>query len=161
MRSDCSRNNPLGKVFTTSELLEIGNLCVAHNIIILSDEAYEHLSYTAPLPRLASLGPEIASRTVSIGSVGKSFNATGWRVGYAIGDERLIRHVQWAHILLAYVTPGPAQEAAAVAYEQAEEHNFWESNKQLFKQKVDRMCQFLDEIGLPVGHISVIDKERC
>ena len=120
-------------------------------MIILSDEVYEHLCYTSSFPRLAALSPEIACRTISIGSVGKTFNATGWRVGFAIGDENLIEHVQWAHILLAYVTPGPAQEAAAVAYEQASQQGFWNENKQLFKTKVDDLCRFLDELGLPVG----------
>ena len=111
---------------------------------------YEHLHYTASFPRIASLSADIGSRTITIGSVGKTFNATGWRVGYAIGDENLVKYIQWAHILLAYVTPGPAQEAAAVAYERANEQRFWEDNKQLFKRKVDDLCNFLDEVGLPV-----------
>lgn len=119
-------------------------------MIILSDEVYEHLCYTSSFPRPAALNTEIARRTMSIGSVGKTFNATGWRVGFAIGNEKLIEHIQWAHILLAYVTPGPAQEAAAVAYEQADEQGFWNHNKRLFKTKVDNMCRFLDELDLPV-----------
>ncbi|KAL8766383.1 MAG: hypothetical protein Q9209_006817 [Squamulea sp. 1 TL-2023] len=142
-------HNPLGKVYRTHELRSIGELCVGHNIIILSDEVYEHLYYTTSFPRIATLSTAIAARTITIGSVGKSFNATGWRVGYAIGDENLIMHVKWAQVLLSYVTPGPAQEAAAVAYEKADSEGFWESNKQLFKHKVDRLCQFLDELGLP------------
>ncbi|KAI4117272.1 MAG: hypothetical protein LQ338_007579 [Usnochroma carphineum] len=100
-------------------------------------------------PRIATLGAAIAARTISIGSVGKTFNATGWRVGYAIGPENLITYVQWAHVLLSYVASGPAQEAAAVAYEEAEAQGFWNSNKQLFKRKVDSLCLFLDELGLP------------
>lgn len=71
-------------------------------------------------------------------------------MGYAIGKESLIKHVQWAHILLSYVASGPAQEAAAVAYEQADEQDFWANNKQLFKRKVDDLCHFLDQLGLPV-----------
>lgn len=70
---------------------------------------------------------------------------------FAIGNENLIEHIQWAHILLAYVTPGPAQEAAAIAYEQADEQDFWKDNMRLFKSKVDNMCRFLDELGLPVS----------
>ncbi|KAL8787997.1 MAG: hypothetical protein Q9213_001889 [Squamulea squamosa] len=131
---------------------QIAHPAFCHNIIILSDEVYEHLYYTASFPRIATLSTAIAARTITIGSVGKSFNATGWRVGYAIGDKNLIMHVKWAHALLSYVTPGPAQEAAAVAYEKADNEGFWESNKQLFNHKVDRLCQFLDELGLPVGY---------
>ncbi|KAL8702625.1 MAG: hypothetical protein Q9201_004203 [Fulgogasparrea decipioides] len=149
MHTDKPRHNPLGKVFSTEELTSIGNLCVARNIIVLSDEVYERLHYTPSFPRIARLSSEIAARTISIGSVGKTFNATGWRVGYAIGDENLIKHVQWAHTMLCYVTPGPAQEAAAVAYEQAELEGFWASNEMLFRRKVDSFCQFLDELELP------------
>ncbi|KAL8911655.1 MAG: hypothetical protein Q9171_003215 [Xanthocarpia ochracea] len=134
---------------TRHELHSIGNLCAARNITILSDEVYERLHYSSSFPRIATLSFRIAARTISIGSVGKTFNATGWRVGYAIGDENLIKHVQWAHALLCYTTPCPAQEAAAVAYEQAEMEDFWSSNKVLFKRKVDSFCRFLDELGLP------------
>ena len=90
--------------------------------------------------------------------MGKTFNATGWRVGYVIGNESLIKHVQWAHVLLSYVTAGPAQEAAAVAYEEAETREFWDSNRQDFKRKVDNLCLFLSDLGLPV-YISTLPLE--
>lgn len=141
----------MGKVFSSEELRSIGDLCVARNIIILADEVYERLHYTPSYPRIATLSAQIAARTISIGSVGKTFNATGWRVGYAIGNENLIKHVQWAHVLLSYVTPGPAQEAAAAAYENPLSENFYNENKALFKQKIDKFGQILDDIGLTVG----------
>ncbi|KAI4098049.1 MAG: hypothetical protein LQ339_006617 [Xanthoria mediterranea] len=143
-----SSHNPLGKVFSPEELRSIGDLCVARNIIILADEVYERLHYTSTYPRIATLSPQIAARTISIGSVGKTFNATGWRVGYAIGNENLIKHVQWAHVLLSYVTPGPAQEAAAAAYEDPRSEDFFNDNRTLFKQKIDIFCQILDDLGL-------------
>lgn len=146
-----SSHNPLGKVFSPEELRSIGDLCVARNIIILADEVYERLHYTSTYPRIATLSPQIAARTISIGSVGKTFNATGWRVGYAIGNENLIKHVQWAHVLLSYVTPGPAQEAAAAAYEDPRSEDFFNDNRTLFKQKIDIFCQILDDLGLTVG----------
>ncbi|KAL8706295.1 MAG: hypothetical protein Q9225_007971, partial [Loekoesia sp. 1 TL-2023] len=120
------------------------------NIIILSDEVYENLHYTASFPRMATLSAAIAARTISIASVGKAFNATGWRVGHAIGHESLITHVKWAHVLLSYVASGPAQEAAAVAYEEADHEAFYDSNREFFRHKVDNLCHFLDELGLSV-----------
>ncbi|CAF9938575.1 MAG: hypothetical protein HETSPECPRED_001118 [Heterodermia speciosa] len=142
-------HNPLGKVFSAAELLTIGTLCARHNIIILADEVYEHLSFNAPLPRIATLNPTIARHTISIGSIGKAFNATGWRVGYAIGDRDLIRHVKNAHIILCYTTAGPAQVAAAMGLEEAERVGFWDENRQRIKGKIDGLCAVFDDVGLP------------
>lgn len=144
------RHNPLGKVFTTDELLSIGNICVAHGIVIVSDEVYERLHYTDVFPRIATLDHEIAKHTLSVGSVGKAFNATGWRVGYVIGNEHLIKHVHNAHLHLCYTTAGPAQEAAAVGFEKSEQSGFWESNKENMRSKVESFCEVLQELGLPV-----------
>ena len=60
-----------------------------------------------------------------MGSIGKCFNATGWRVGYVIGPEELVEHVLPAHTLLAYTTAGPAQKAAAKGLRMAGEVGFW------------------------------------
>lgn len=73
-------HNPLGKIFSKEELTATGNLCVAHNIITLSDEVYDTLYYS-PSTRIATLSPEFARLTLTFGSVGKSFYVTGWRVG--------------------------------------------------------------------------------
>lgn len=142
-------------MFSIRELQSIGTLCASRNIVIIADEVYEHLHYTALFPRIATLGGDISTRTISIGSVGKTFNATGWRVGFAIGHERLIAHVKWAHVLLSYVASGPAQEAAAVAYEEVEAEGFFDSNRQMFKRKMDNLSLFLGQIGLPVSHRSI------
>lgn len=104
----------------------MGDLCVPHALVILSDEVYEHLHYstTGQFPRVATLSPQIFDHTIAIGSIGKIFSATGWRVGYAIGIHDFIRHVQWAHVLLNYVSPGQAQEVAAVACERPDKEGF-------------------------------------
>lgn len=65
---------------------KIGDLCVKHEIIILSDEVYDRLFYV-PFTRIGSLSPEIANLTLTVGSAGKNFYATGWRVG----ESRKIR----------------------------------------------------------------------
>lgn len=73
-------DNPVGKVFSKEELQKIGDLCVKHEIIILSDEVYDRLYYV-PFTRISTLSPEIAQLTITVGSAGKNFYATGWRVG--------------------------------------------------------------------------------
>lgn len=143
-----SPHNPVGKVFTREELTAIGKVCVKHNIIILSDEVYDRLYYV-PFTRIATLSPEINDITLTVGSVGKNFYATGWRVGYLIGPPNLIKYVATAHTRICYSSVSPLQEAAAIGFEQADAHNFWETAVTDMKSKVDRFCSVFDELGLP------------
>ena len=145
-----SRHNPLGKVFSRKELLSIAEICIKHSIIILSDEVYDRLSY-GPFDRVATLSPEISRYTLTVGSVGKAFYATGWRVGFLIGPESLITHVSTTHTRICYATPGPQQEAAAVGYEEADSRDFWKDSKEDIQGKMIRFNTVWDELGLPVG----------
>ena len=112
---------------------------------------YERSCYVGKFPSLASQSPEIANQTLTLGSVGKSFNATGWRVGWLIGSPTLIQPVQIAHTLLCYTTNRPAQEAGAAGLEKAAESGFWSENIQNMRGKVDRFLEVLDELKLPVS----------
>lgn len=76
-------DNPVGKVFSKEELQKIADLCVKNQIIILSDEVYDRLFYV-PFTRMATLSPEVEKITITVGSAGKNFYATGWRVGMSI-----------------------------------------------------------------------------
>ncbi|KAI7503180.1 hypothetical protein KC347_g8723 [Hortaea werneckii] len=141
-------HNPVGKVFSREELQAIGDLCVKHNIIILSDEVYDRLYYV-PFTRPSTLSPEIANLTLTVGSGGKCFYCTGWRVGYLIGPEHLIKYVSAAHTRICFSSVSPLQEATAVAFEQAEQQNFWEESKKSMKAKMDKFNEVWDELGLP------------
>ena len=143
-------HNPVGKVFSKTELQAIGNLCVKNDIIILSDEVYDRLYYV-PFTRIASISPEIAEITLTVGSAGKNFYATGWRVGWLIGPEHLIKYVSAAHTRICYSSVSPLQEAAAVGFEKADEEGFWEQSKDEMQGKMRRFCEVFDELGLPVS----------
>jgi len=145
-----SPHNPIGKVFSKEELLAIGDLCVKHNIIILSDEVYDRLYYV-PFTRVATLSPEIEKLTLTVGSGGKQFYATGWRVGWLIGQEHLIKYVSAAHTRICYSSVSPLQEATAIGFEEADKHDFWETSKKEMKGKVDKFNKIWDELGLPVS----------
>lgn len=84
-----------------------------NEIIILSDEVYDRLYYV-PFTRIATLSPEIERLTITVGSAGKNFYATGWRVGWLMGPEHLIKHVSAAHTRICYSSVSPLQEACAV-----------------------------------------------
>ncbi|KAJ5415694.1 hypothetical protein N7465_004389 [Penicillium sp. CMV-2018d] len=143
-----SPHNPVGKVFSREELERIGELCIKYNLIILSDEVYDRLFYV-PYTRIATLSPELYERTLTVGSAGKAFYATGWRVGYLIGPEHLIKYVAGAHTRICYSSVSPLQEAAAVAFEQAEKEGFWDESRTDMKGKIERFCEVFDELGIP------------
>jgi N-succinyldiaminopimelate aminotransferase len=110
-----SPHNPTGVVFTTEELGEIADLAIARDLIVIADEAYEHLWYDGhPHVPIATLSG-MAERTVTIGSAGKSFSFTGWKVGWASGPADLIRAVRAVRQHLSYVSGGPFQHAIAHA----------------------------------------------
>ncbi|KAG8531175.1 uncharacterized protein KY384_004533 [Bacidia gigantensis] len=141
-------HNPLGKIFNPAELSAIASICVENNILLISDEVYDRLPYV-PFTRPASLNDEIAKLTLTVGSAGKNFYCTGWRVGWLIGPENLIKHVATAHTRICYSTVGPLQEAAAVGFEQADKEGFWEQSKNDMLGKMKRFCSVFDELGLP------------
>lgn len=154
------RQNPLGKVFTKEELLAIGTLCVKKNLVILCDEVYERIHFMPSFTHIAALNDAIAAHTLTVGSIGKLFNATGWRLGFVIGPAQLIGAVQSAHTLLCYTTAGPVQEAAAFGLAEAESSGWWEENMKQVKGKVARFCEVLDELGLPVSMAFTVHCEK-
>ncbi|KAI1179830.1 aminotransferase class I and II [Nemania sp. FL0916] len=141
-------HNPVGKVFSKDELQRIGDLCVKNEIIILSDEVYDRLYYV-PFTRIATLSPEIENLTLTVGSAGKNFYATGWRVGWLMGPPHLIQYVSAAHTRICYSSVSPLQEACAVGFEEAESHGFWDETVNDMKAKIARFNAVWDELGLP------------
>ncbi|CAI5756762.1 unnamed protein product [Candida verbasci] len=144
-------HNPIGKVFTEEELERIGELAIKHNLILVSDEVYENLYYTPQFPRPANLKslPELAERTLTVGSAGKSFAATGWRIGYIQGPVNLIKFVTAAHTRICFSTPAPLQQAVAIGFEQADKLNYFENTVKDYKKKYEIFTAVFDELGLP------------
>ena len=142
-------HNPVGKVFDEAELRRIGALCVKHRVLILSDEVYDRLYYK-PFTRIAALSPELYEHTLTVGSGGKNFYCTGWRVGWLIGPPQLIAPCAMAHTRICYSSPSPLQEAMAIGFERADEMGFWEQSRNEMRRKMDRFCEVWDELGIPV-----------
>ncbi|KAL8287977.1 hypothetical protein RB601_004407 [Gaeumannomyces tritici] len=141
-------HNPVGKVFTRAELERIAALCVKNEIIILSDEVYDRLFYT-PFTRVATLSPEVERLTLTVGSAGKNFYATGWRVGWLMGPAELIQHVSAAHTRICYSSVSPLQEACAVGFEKAEAEGFWDECVRDMRGRMGRFNEVWRELGLP------------
>lgn len=108
-----SPHNPTGVVFTREELQGIADIAIEHDLLVLADEAYEHLWFDGHPHIPISTLPGMFDRTITIGSGGKSFSFTGWKVGWASGPQRLISAVRVARQHLSYVSGGPFQWAMA------------------------------------------------
>jgi len=146
-------NNPLGKIFKKDELQAIADLCIEFNCLCISDEVYEWLVFDGKQhTRIASL-PGMWDRTLTIGSAGKTFSVTGWKLGWTIGSKKLMKHVQTVHQNTIYTCPTPIQEAVTKAF-QFELANLNDSNVSYLKSlskslqaKRDRMQKILQEFG--------------
>ncbi|UOY93441.1 pyridoxal phosphate-dependent aminotransferase [Ectobacillus sp. JY-23] len=116
-----SPSNPTGMVYTEDELRAIGEVCLQHNVLIVSDEIYEHLVYDATHVSIAQLSPELKEQTIIINGVSKSHAMTGWRIGYAAGNKQLIGAMT---NLASHSTSNPtsvAQYATIAAYEHSQD----------------------------------------
>ena len=106
-------HNPTGKVFARAELETIAALCRRHDVLVISDEVYAEILFdgAAHVP-IATL-PEMAERTITIGSMGKTFSVTGWKVGWAIAPAALSAAVRAVHQFVTFTNSAPFQEALA------------------------------------------------
>ncbi|MEU9120664.1 pyridoxal phosphate-dependent aminotransferase [Streptomyces sp. NPDC048506] len=107
-------HNPTGTVLTRDELAAIARLAVERNLLVITDEVYEHLVFEGEHLPLASF-PGMRERTVTISSAGKTFSFTGWKVGWVTASAELVGAVRSAKQFLTYVSAGPFQYAVAEA----------------------------------------------
>ena len=108
-------HNPTGKVFRRAELEAIAALCREHDVIVLSDEVYEALTFDGvPHVPMATL-PGMRERTITASSAGKTFSFTGWKIGWATGSEDLLRGIYAAHQYVTFTVARPLQLAVAEA----------------------------------------------
>ncbi|MCF2526656.1 pyridoxal phosphate-dependent aminotransferase [Yinghuangia sp. KLBMP8922] len=109
-----SPHNPTGTVLTREELAAIAELAVAHDLLVITDEVYEHLVFDGEHIPLATL-PGMRERTVTISSAGKTFSFTGWKIGWVCATPELVAAVRTTKQFLTYVSGGPFQPAVAHA----------------------------------------------
>ncbi|MFJ2828919.1 pyridoxal phosphate-dependent aminotransferase [Streptomyces sp. NPDC087263] len=141
-------HNPTGTVLTREELTEIARLAVERDLLVVTDEVYEHLVFDAAehLP-LASF-PGMRERTVTIGSAGKTFSFTGWKVGWVTSTPDLVTAVRSAKQFLTYVSSGPFQYAVAEAL--ALPDSYFEDFRADMLAKRDLLAAGLTEVGFEV-----------
>jgi N-succinyldiaminopimelate aminotransferase len=107
-----SPHNPTGMVLSPGELTAIASLAVERDLLVVTDEVYEHIVFDGEHIPIASL-PGMRDRTVTISSAGKTFSFTGWKVGWVTGTSALVGAVRTTKQFLTYVSSGPFQYAVA------------------------------------------------
>lgn len=141
-------HNPSGKVFTREELTAIAEICTKHDVLVLADEVYDCLTFDGTEHvRIAAL-PGMWERTLTVGSAGKSFAATGWRVGWLIGPSELILATLQASTRIIFCTNSPLQEAVAEGLELANEKAFFEDQIKAYQERRDVLCSYFEQLGL-------------
>ncbi len=141
-------HNPLGKVMSREELEIVADAARRHDLIVICDEVYEHLIFDGakhiPLMTL----PHMFERTIRIGSAGKTFSLTGFRIGYLTGPSDLITGVMKAHQHLSYTSPGALQKAVAAGLALGDE--YYQRFTSAMQEKRDMMAAGLARAGFTV-----------
>nr|XP_061790334.1 kynurenine--oxoglutarate transaminase 3-like [Nerophis lumbriciformis] len=149
-------HNPTGKVFTREELQIIADLCIKHDTLCFSDEVYEFFIFDGRQHHKIATLPGMWDRTISISSAGKTFSITGWKIGWSIGPEHLIKHLHTVFEHMVHHSPTMLQEALAqlllVYYKQmGRPECFFKALARNMEGKRDHLATMLREAGfLPV-----------
>jgi len=142
----CNPSNPCGKVFSREELEFIAGLSREYDAFVITDEVYEHIVYRPYRHRYMAALPDMFERTISCSSLSKTYNMTGWRLGYVIGSETVIAGARKVHDFLTVGAPAPLQEAAASALELP--LSYYEQLTADYTRKKELFLSYLDEAGL-------------
>jgi N-succinyldiaminopimelate aminotransferase len=144
-----SPHNPTGTVLTRSEVQSVADVALEHDLVVITDEVYEHLTFDdhAHVP-IASL-PGMFERTLTLSSAGKSYSVTGWKVGWATGPAPLVSAVMAAKQWLTFTSGAPLQPAIASALDR--EPDWPRALAASLQERRDLMCDGLEKLGLVVA----------
>jgi len=143
-----SPHNPTGMVLSDHELRALADIAIEADLLVISDEVYEHLVFDGRRHLPISTYPGMVERTVTISSAAKMFNCTGWKIGWACGPADLVAGVRAAKQYLSYVGGAPFQPA--VAYALDNEDAWVESLRRSLQGKRDKLAAALTDIGFGV-----------
>jgi N-succinyldiaminopimelate aminotransferase len=141
-----SPHNPTGTVFGPTELAVIADLAVRHDLVVVSDEVYEHLTFDGIAHTPIATLPGMRERTVTISSAGKTFSVTGWKIGWLCAPPQLVSAVRTVKQFLTYVNGAPFQPAVAQVLADAETL----APRAALQNQRDLLCDGLVELGFDV-----------
>ncbi|GER88837.1 aminotransferase [Dictyobacter vulcani] len=141
-----SPHNPTGRVFTREELSLVAELCIEHDVIVINDEVYEHLTLGGSTYLPITILPGMFERTVTVSSAGKTFSATGWKIGWAYGHPDVLEGVARAHQFTIFAVHHPTQEAVAYALRQSDD--YYQQFQAMYEAKKNLLMASLEGSGL-------------
>jgi N-succinyldiaminopimelate aminotransferase len=154
-----SPHNPLGRVFTRSELEGIAAIARAADCLVLSDEVYEEIWFGEPPVSISTL-PGMRERTVVMSSLGKTFSLTGWKIGWTIAPANLTAGIRAAHQFLTFCSATPLQRAAVDALQAP--RSYYEGLRADYLMRRDAMLGVLRDAGfdpyVPDGSYFVVSE---
>ncbi|XP_073662790.1 kynurenine--oxoglutarate transaminase 1 isoform X5 [Tursiops truncatus] len=141
------------EVFSRAELELVASLCQQHDVVCITDEVYQWLVYDGCQHVSIATLPGMWERTLTIGSAGKTFSATGWKVGWVLGPESLLKHLRTVHQNSIFHCPTQAQAAVAQSFEREQLHfgqpsSYFVQLPQAIQRCRDHMIQSLKSVGL-------------
>ena len=142
-----SPHNPTGKVFSSAELEPLAALARERDLVVISDEVYEHLVYDGEHLPVAAL-PGMRERTVTISSAAKTFSVTGWKIGWSCAPPELTRALRGAHQFITFCNGTPFQHAVAEAL--AAGDDYYDELREAYRARRDRLCAGLAAAGFGV-----------
>jgi aminotransferase len=143
----CTPANPSGKVFSREELDKLGDFCVKNDLIVLTDEIYEYITYDENRHISPASCEKFEGRTITVSGYSKTFSITGWRIGYCIADKAIAKWIGNASDLIYVCAPSPLQYGVARAIGETPD-SFYSELKVKYQQKRDMMCSVLSNLGL-------------
>ena len=138
-------NNPGTSVLTAADVAELAAIVRATRIVVISDEVYEHMVYDGARHESIARHDELAARSVVIGSFGKTFHATGWKVGYALAPAALTAEIRRVHQVTVFTVNSPVQHGLAAFLA---DPSRYEALPQFFAQKRDLFRALLADVPL-------------
>jgi aminotransferase len=142
----CNPSNPSGKVFLLEELETIADFAKEFDTFVITDEVYEHIVYPPHRHHYIAALPDMFDRTISCSSLSKTYNMTGWRLGYVIGPESIIAGARKVHDFLTVGAAAPLQEAAVTAL--GLPLSYYDQLTADYTRKRNLFLSYLDEAGL-------------
>ncbi len=147
-------HNPTGKVFARAELEALAALCIAHDVVVISDEVYSEILFDGARHLPIATLPGMRERTITVDSMGKTFSVTGWKVGWAIAPPALTAAVRGTHQFVTFTNSAPFQEALADALAEAPAdapiaERYYDELRTAYAARRAQLTAILTEVGMP------------
>jgi len=142
----CTPSNPCGKMWTRAELEALERVATKHDLLVITDEIYEDITYETPHLSPASVG-SLHERTVTIMGLSKTFSITGWRLGYAVAKPELAHAISLVSDLFYVCAATPLQHGVTAGFAMPE--SYYEELRASYAYKRELICGALQGAGLP------------